>query len=184
MRHSQLEFQWIMLENGSAFSRMHTAVEDAPPLTPPALPHLATPSTGPSMPLEDPEIPHLHPILSLFPSHISHTLLPVASHSPFTMPNGKWELGSGIQVAMVKLVGTMVTKLPDTATYAKFKAWLLAVEDWVASHLGTMLEVFGPHTIWTVARLTMMPELYVVLGTMGMLGMQKGGGHPWGNTTW
>ena len=31
--------------------------------------------------------------------------------------------------AMVKLVGTMVTKLPDTATYAKFKAWLLVMEN-------------------------------------------------------
>ena len=45
---------------------------------------------------------------------------------------------------MVKSVGTMVTKLLDTAMYAKFKAWLLAVEDWVASHLGTVLEVLSP----------------------------------------
>lgn len=37
---------------------------------------------------------------------------------------------------MVKSVGTMVAKLPDIATYVKFKAWLLAVKDWVASHLG------------------------------------------------
>ena len=72
---------------------------------------------------------------------------------------------------MVKLVGTMVTKLPDTMTYAKFKAWLSAVEDWVASHLGDALEALGPHAVRTVARLTMTPELYAVLETMGVLGM-------------
>ena len=31
MRNSQLKFQWMMLEKGSASSRMHTVVEDAPP---------------------------------------------------------------------------------------------------------------------------------------------------------
>ena len=85
---------------------------------------------------------------------------------------------------MVKSVSTMVTKLPDTATYAKFKAWLSAVEDWVASHLGAALEALGPHAVRTVARLTMTPELYAVLETTGMLGMQTGGGRPRGDTTW
>ena len=93
-------------------------------------------------------------------------------------------MGSDIQAAMVKLVGMMVTKLPDTATYTKFKVWLLVVEDWVVSHLGTALEVLGPHAVRTVARLTMTPELYAVLEMTGMLGMQKGGGRPRGNTTW
>ena len=78
----------------------------------------------------------------------------------------------------------MVTKLPDTATYAKFKAWLSAVEDWVASHLGAALEAVGPHAGRTVTRLTMTPELYAVLETTGMLGMQTGGGQPRGNMTW
>ena len=85
---------------------------------------------------------------------------------------------------MVKSVGTMVTKLPDTATYAKFKAWLLAVEDWVASHLGTALEALSPHAVRTVVWLTMMPELYAILETTVMLGMQKCGGGPRGNMTW
>ena len=85
---------------------------------------------------------------------------------------------------MVNLVCTMVTKLPDTTTYAKFKLWLLAVEDWVASHLGTALEALGPHAVRTVARLTMMPELYAVLETTGVLEMQKGGGRPRVDTTW
>ena len=76
-----------------------------------------------------------------------------------------------IQAAMVKSVSTMVTKLPDTVTYAKFKAWLLAVEDWVASHLGAALEALGPHAVRTVARLTMIPELYAILETTVVLGM-------------
>ena len=77
---------------------------------------------------------------------------------------------------MVKSMSTMVTKLPDTATYAKFKAWLSTVEDWVASHLGAALEVLGPHAVRMVAQLTMTPELYAVLETTGVLGMQTGGG--------
>ena len=76
---------------------------------------------------------------------------------------------------MVKSVSTMVMKLPDTATYPKFKAWLLVVEDWVASHLGAALEALGPHAVQTVARLTMTPELYAILETMGVLGMQMRG---------
>ena len=57
MCNSQLKFQWMMLENGSASSRLHMAVEDAPPPITPALPHVATPSTGPSVLSEDPEVP-------------------------------------------------------------------------------------------------------------------------------
>ena len=68
-------------------------------------------------------------------------------------------------------MGMMVTKLPDTATYAKFKVWLSGVEDWVARYLGTPLEALGPHTVWMVALLTMMPELYAVLEITGMPGM-------------
>ena len=75
---------------------------------------------------------------------------------------------------MVKSVSTMVAKLLDTVTYAKFKAWLLAVEDWVASHLGATLEALGPHAVRMVARLTMTPELYVVLETTGILGTHMG----------
>ena len=99
------------------------------------------------------------------------------------MPAGCWELGLDIQAAMVKLAGTMVTKLPDTATYAKFKACLSAVEYWVTSHLGMALQVLGPYAVRMVVWLTMTPELYAVPEMMGVLGMQKGGGCPWGNTT-
>ena len=85
---------------------------------------------------------------------------------------------------MVKSVSAMVTKLPATATYAKFKAWLSAVEDWVVSHLGAALEAVGPHAVRMVARLTMTPELYAVLEMTDVLGMQTGGGRPRGDTTW
>ena len=67
------------------------------------------------------------------------------------MPDERWELGTDIQAAMVKSVSTMVMKLLDTATCAKFKAWLSVVEDWVASHLGAALEALGPHAVRTVA---------------------------------
>ena len=110
--------------------------------------------------------------------------LQVASRSPFATPNGRWELGSDIQAAMVKLVGAMVTKLPDTATYAKFKAWLSAAKDWVANHLGTALEALGPHAVRMVAWLIMSPELYAVLEMTVVLGMQKGGGRLRGDTAW
>ena len=62
----------------------------------------------------------------------------------------RWKLGSDIQAAMVKFVGTMVTKLPNTTTYAKFKVWLSTVEEWVDSHLGTTLEALEPHMVCTV----------------------------------
>ena len=89
-----------------------------------------------------------------------------------------------IQAAKVKLVGVMVTKLLDTMTYAKFKAWFSAVEDWVVSHLGTTLEALGPHAVRMVAQLTMTLELYAILEMTGMVGMQKGGACLWGDTTW
>ena len=111
MRDSQLEFQRVMLENGSTSSRMHMAVEDAPLPPPPALPHVAMPSTGPSMPSEAPEVLHPGPSLPLLSSHISCITSPVASRSAFATPDVRWELGSDIQAAMVKSVGMMVTKL-------------------------------------------------------------------------
>ena len=107
----------MMLGNGSTSLRMHMVVEYVAPPTPPALPHMATPSTGASMPSEDPDGPHFCPILHLPPLHISQAMLLVASCSPFTMADGRWELGSDIQAVIVKLVGTMMTKLPDTTTY-------------------------------------------------------------------
>ena len=85
---------------------------------------------------------------------------------------------------MVKLVGTMVTKLPDTATYAKCKAWLSAVEDWVASHLGTTFKALGPHAVCTVGQLTMTLELYAILEMTCVLGMHKGRGLLRGDMTW
>ena len=106
---------------------MHMVVEGAPPPITPALPLLAMPFTGPSVPWEDLEGPRLHLILPLSPSHIYQAMSLIASHSPFATADGHWELGPDIQAAMVKLVGTMVTKLLDNVIYTKLKAWLSAV---------------------------------------------------------
>ena len=96
MRDSQLEFQWMMLENGSASSRMQTAVEEVSPPTPPALPPVVTSATGPSVPTETLEVPRLRLSLPPPPSHISQETLPVASRSPFATPDGRWELSADI----------------------------------------------------------------------------------------
>ena len=85
---------------------------------------------------------------------------------------------------MVKSAASMVIRLPDTATYAKFKAWLSAVEDWVASHLGTSPDALGPHAVRTTARLSMTVELYSLLETTGVLGAWRGSDRPRGDTTW
>ena len=85
---------------------------------------------------------------------------------------------------MVKSAPTMVSKLVDTASYAKYKAWLSTVEDWVASHLNTTPDTLGPHAVRTAARLSMSAELYAMLEMTGVLGALKGGGRPRGDTTW
>ena len=54
------------------------------------------------------------------------------------------------------------------------------VEDWVASHLGTMLEALGPHAVQTVAGLTMTLELYAILEVTGVLGGGSVQGAPHG----
>ena len=64
----------------------------------------------------------------------------------------------------------MVTCLQERATYASFKAWLSAVEDWVSSYTHTTPENLGPATICTMACLTMSPDVYSWLETSGTLG--------------
>ena len=58
---------------------------------------------------------------------------PVASSQPLRLLDGRWELGTSIKMVMVKSLAQMVTHLQEQATYASFKAWFLAVEDWVSS---------------------------------------------------
>ena len=65
----------------------------------------------------------------------------------------------------------MVTRLQERATYASFKAWLSAVEDWVSSHTHTTPDNLGPATVHAVARLTMSLDVYSWLETSGALGM-------------
>ena len=72
---------------------------------------------------------------------------------------------------MVKSSAQMVTRLQERATYASFKAWLSAVEDWVLSHTHTMPDNLGPATVCAVAHLTMSPDVYSWLETSGALGM-------------
>ena len=72
---------------------------------------------------------------------------------------------------MVKSLAQMVTCLLEQATYALFKAWLLAVKDWVSSHTHTKPDNLGPATIHAVARLMMSPDIYSWLETGGMLGI-------------
>ena len=76
---------------------------------------------------------------------------PVASSQPLRLPNGRWELGTSIQTAMVKSSVQMVTRLQEQATYISFKAWLLVVEDWVSSHTHTMTNNLGLATIHAMA---------------------------------
>ena len=65
----------------------------------------------------------------------------------------------------------MVIHLQGQATYALFKAWLLAVEEWVSSHTHSMLEKLGLATVYAIACLTMSLDVYSWLETCGALGM-------------
>ena len=88
---------------------------------------------------------------------------------------------------MVKSLAQMVTRLQEQATYASFKAWLLAVEDWVSSHTHMTSDNLGPATVRAVARLTMSPDVYSWLETSRALGMTQVDGAGWtnrGDTTW
>ena len=99
-----------------------------------------------------------------------HLPSPVASSYPLRLPDGRWELGTSIQMAMVKSLAQMVNCLQEWATYASFKVWLLLVEDWVLSHTHTTPNNLGLVTVHTVARLTMSPDIYLWLDTCGTLG--------------
>ena len=71
---------------------------------------------------------------------------------------------------MVKSSAQMVTRLQERATYASFKAWLLAVKDLVLSHTHTAPDNLGPVAVHAVACLTMSPDIYSWLETSGALG--------------
>ena len=95
---------------------------------------------------------------------------PAASSQPLRLPNGGWELGTSIQTAMVKSLAQIVTHLKEQATYTLFKAWLLAVKDWVLSHTHTMPDNLGLAIVCTVAHLMMSPDVYSWLETCGTMG--------------
>ena len=158
--------------NGSSSSpTLHTAANDenVPPPPPIRLPR-GSPEAGPETPTMGRRSGTITTTAHTPAPSIRPPASPVASRAPFATADGRWELGSDMQAAMVKSAASMVTRLPDTATYAKFKAWLSAVEDWVASHLGTPPDALGPHAVRTTARLSMTAELYALLETTGVLG--------------
>ena len=76
----------------------------------------------------------------------------VASSQPLGLLDSSWELGTTIQMAMVKSSAQVVTPLQEQATYTSFKAWLSAVEDWVLSHTHTMPDNLGlaTATLWLI----------------------------------
>ena len=65
----------------------------------------------------------------------------------------------------------MVTHLQEWATYTSFKAWLLAVKDWVLSYTHTSPNNLGLVTICAMAHLTMSLDVYSWLETGSALGM-------------
>ena len=98
-----------------------------------------------------------------------HLPSPVASSQALRLPDSKWELDKSIQTVMVKSLAQIITCLQEQATYTSFKAWLLAVEDWVLSYTHTMPDNLGLATIQTMAHLTMSPNIYSWLEICGTL---------------
>ena len=109
-------------------------------------------------------------------SYPSRHPTPTASRSAHQLPNGKWELGSDFQSAMIKSAPMMVTKLTKGVNYGAFKAWASAVEDWVYSHTHIMPDELSPMAVWSVARMTLELELYSALEAKGALGSRSGSG--------
>ena len=69
------------------------------------------------------------------PTYPTRTLHSAVSRAAHQLPDGRWELGSDFQSAMVKSANTMVvSKLGKDANYNTLKEWSSAVEDWVYSH--------------------------------------------------
>ena len=111
----------------------------------------------------------------------------VASSQLLRLPDGRWELGTSIQIVIVKSSAQIVTRLQEQATYTSFKSWLLAVEDWVLSHTYTTPDNLGQATVCAVACLTMSSDIYLWLETNGTLGTMQVDGvgrRNHGDTTW
>ena len=81
-----------------------------------------------------------------------HLPSPAASTLPLRLSDGRWELSTSIYMVMVKSLAQMVTHLQEWATYTSFKAWLLAVEDWVSSHTQPCLTIWDQQlsVLWLV----------------------------------
>ena len=110
---------------------------------------------------------------------------PLGSRRPYSLPDGRWEIGSDMHTAMVKSSHIMVTKLRGNANYATFKAWHSAVTDWVRANTQTLPNDLGPAALRVVVRLTVDQELHAALEIKGALGAVMAGSLlPQGDTTW
>ena len=148
--------------------------QPAPVATPPRLPRHS--NVSPNQPSAAPR--RLEPEFNseVQPTYPTRTLHSAVSRAPHRLPDGRWELGSEYQSAMVKSANTLVvTKLGLKADYSGLKAWSSAVEDWVFNHTNVYPENLGPAAIRSVARMTMEPELYTALDTDGALGNRHDG---------
>ena len=72
---------------------------------------------------------------------------------------------------MVRMVSMMITHLDRGMPYDKFWAWLSTVEDWVISQTQNEPRMLGPEVLWTVIRISIMPELFDDLEEAGALGL-------------
>jgi hypothetical protein len=94
------------------------------------------------------------------------------------LPDGKWELGSDFQQAMIKLVRIMVTPLESNAKYGAYNMWEAAVGDWVFNHTALVPTELGPYSVRSVARMTLKPDLYTSLDNSGAMGARSKNGAP------
>ena len=107
-------------------------------------------------------------------SYPTRTMSPAVSKHPWRLSDGRWELGSECQTAMIKSAPTMVKKLGKNANYDVYKAWSSAVDDWVLTHTQVYPESLGPSAVRSVSRMTLDPELYAALEGDGALGGRQG----------
>ena len=87
------------------------------------------------------------------------------------MSDGRWEIGSDFQQAMIKSVRIMVAPLEASAKYGDYKMWEAAVGVWVFTNTNLTPAELGPYPVRSVARITLKPELYTSLDNSGAMGL-------------
>ena len=79
---------------------------------------------------------------------------------PYHCSNGRWELGTDVHTVMVWSVPTIIQCLEWEDDYPIFRAWLLAVEDWVESNTQMEPSHLRPVAIWTDICISVSTELF------------------------